>query len=788
MITPILFIWGALLLIGVLCGLLMYVVNSDHMTTGTDATFHDVKATSIDSSSFTGPDEYKGTWSAATNTPTLANGTGDAGDYYIVSAGGSVNFGAGAITFTVNDRVIYNGAIWQKIDSAVTAVEVPIADAGTIITATEVEGALQESRLLINANTTKTAVITRETAGAGAKIVLPESTGSGVNTVTFGAPAALTGDRTITIPDADVNLADATAAKAAVDAAVTATNAGAGNAGKLIELDGAGKLDGSTIAELAAAKTEVDNAVTSTAGGAGNAGKLIELDGAGKLDGYTVAELLSAKTAVDAAVAVTNGGAGNAGKLFELDGTGKAAGRVIETDGAKLDTMHQVLDGLSTVPVVEDLREAGWAVDDTGIIQGTGGVYYHVIAGTSGASAGYATLTSPLGAISGATALANDNTYDVTLTVDGVALGLITTNTMAGNNITGALAALQTNLQTATGKTETVSILYGRIEVRSSTTGVSSNVIIAPGTGNDLIAALNTALGTTLVVNTPKNGTATTPTPVQDYGGLSVTAAVTATNGGAGNSGKLLKLDTGGKVDGYTMAEMGAAKSQVDGAVTDTGAGAGNAGKLIELDAGGLLDGRDVGADGSVIDALESYTDGQFSPDFCNGIARSGTWAPMYTSDLIPELARTPANATTQMFIVELPLKAKTTPTKGVKITGVKVAYSCNGEDNTDDFQVRLLKRVLPADNAAPVAAVIIAGDADGDYDVAHNTAALRVDDAGAPENHTLTMSVPIGDQAYIADKESWQLCFYVNEANDAGHALTIIVKDVQVLYTESDA
>ena len=66
--------------------------------------------------------EYKGTWSAATNTPTLANGTGDTGDVYICNAAGSVNFGAGAITFAVGDYVIYSGSIWQRSSGAVGTV------------------------------------------------------------------------------------------------------------------------------------------------------------------------------------------------------------------------------------------------------------------------------------------------------------------------------------------------------------------------------------------------------------------------------------------------------------------------------------------------------------------------------------------------------------------------------------------------------------------------------------------------------------------------------------------
>ena len=57
---------------------------------------------------------YLGTWNAATNTPTLANGTGDIGDLYICNVAGTVNFGSGPITFAVGDWVIYNGTSWQK--------------------------------------------------------------------------------------------------------------------------------------------------------------------------------------------------------------------------------------------------------------------------------------------------------------------------------------------------------------------------------------------------------------------------------------------------------------------------------------------------------------------------------------------------------------------------------------------------------------------------------------------------------------------------------------------------
>jgi len=70
------------------------------------------------------PMEYLGTWNASTNTPELANGTGNTGDVYHVSAGGTVDFGAGNITFDTGDKVVYNGATYEKWDltDAVTSV------------------------------------------------------------------------------------------------------------------------------------------------------------------------------------------------------------------------------------------------------------------------------------------------------------------------------------------------------------------------------------------------------------------------------------------------------------------------------------------------------------------------------------------------------------------------------------------------------------------------------------------------------------------------------------------
>ena len=91
--------------------------------------------------------EFKGTWDAATNTPTLANGTGNAGDVYLCNVAGTVNFGAGPIAFAVGDYVVYSGSTWERSSGAtgtVTSVAAsitgnsigitgsPIATAGTL--------------------------------------------------------------------------------------------------------------------------------------------------------------------------------------------------------------------------------------------------------------------------------------------------------------------------------------------------------------------------------------------------------------------------------------------------------------------------------------------------------------------------------------------------------------------------------------------------------------------------------------------------------------------------------
>ena len=81
--------------------------------------------------------EYKGTWNAATNTPTLVDGTGNQGDVYLCNVAGTVNFGAGPITFSVGDQVIYSGTIWQRASGATgTVTSVAVTESGDALSIT----------------------------------------------------------------------------------------------------------------------------------------------------------------------------------------------------------------------------------------------------------------------------------------------------------------------------------------------------------------------------------------------------------------------------------------------------------------------------------------------------------------------------------------------------------------------------------------------------------------------------------------------------------------------------
>ena len=135
---------------------------------------------------------YKGTWVASTNTPTLANGTGTAGWYYRVVTAGTVNFGAGNITFSVGDDVSYNGTIWQRIPAA--------SIVGNALTKTD-----DTNVTLTLGGSSSTALVNAASMSLGWSGILASTRGGTGNGFTkFIGPT--TTEKTFTLPDASATL------------------------------------------------------------------------------------------------------------------------------------------------------------------------------------------------------------------------------------------------------------------------------------------------------------------------------------------------------------------------------------------------------------------------------------------------------------------------------------------------------------------------------------------------------------------------------------------------------
>jgi hypothetical protein len=82
---------------------------------------------------------YQGTWNAATNTPTLTNGVGTKGYYYVVSVAGSTNLD-GITAWNVGDWAIFNGTVWQKVDNTDAVTSVNGYTGTVVLTNTDISG------------------------------------------------------------------------------------------------------------------------------------------------------------------------------------------------------------------------------------------------------------------------------------------------------------------------------------------------------------------------------------------------------------------------------------------------------------------------------------------------------------------------------------------------------------------------------------------------------------------------------------------------------------------------
>lgn len=73
---------------------------------------------------------YKGTWNASTNTPTIVSSVGEKGDYYVVSVAGTTNIN-GISNWGVGDWIAFNGAVWQRVEGGADLNGVNLTVTGT---------------------------------------------------------------------------------------------------------------------------------------------------------------------------------------------------------------------------------------------------------------------------------------------------------------------------------------------------------------------------------------------------------------------------------------------------------------------------------------------------------------------------------------------------------------------------------------------------------------------------------------------------------------------------------
>ncbi|MBK8504901.1 MAG: BspA family leucine-rich repeat surface protein [Saprospiraceae bacterium] len=60
---------------------------------------------------------YQGNWDAGTNSPTMTDGVGSQGNYYVVSNAGSSSVD-GITDWQIGDWIVFNGSAWQKVDNS----------------------------------------------------------------------------------------------------------------------------------------------------------------------------------------------------------------------------------------------------------------------------------------------------------------------------------------------------------------------------------------------------------------------------------------------------------------------------------------------------------------------------------------------------------------------------------------------------------------------------------------------------------------------------------------------
>lgn len=112
---------------------------------------------------------YVGSWDANTNTPTITNGTGTQGNYYVVSVSGTTNID-GFTDWQVGDWIIFNGTVWEQADHTDAVSSVAGKTGSVTLSAADIaSGTFADDRIVeSNVIQHESAITHQNLSGAGA--------------------------------------------------------------------------------------------------------------------------------------------------------------------------------------------------------------------------------------------------------------------------------------------------------------------------------------------------------------------------------------------------------------------------------------------------------------------------------------------------------------------------------------------------------------------------------------------------------------------------------------------
>jgi hypothetical protein len=163
----------------------------------------------------TGAVNYKGTWNASANSPTLTSSVGNQGDYYVVNVAGTTNLN-GITDWQIGDWAIFNGSVWQKVDNTDGVTSVNGETGVVVLGVANIAGAVPNTvNVLASGLVSGGGALTGNVTISLTAVPLANVTGAGTMASQNANAVTITGgDVTANLTSNNVNLTGTTAANA----------------------------------------------------------------------------------------------------------------------------------------------------------------------------------------------------------------------------------------------------------------------------------------------------------------------------------------------------------------------------------------------------------------------------------------------------------------------------------------------------------------------------------------------------------------------------------------------